>query len=125
MRGWDEQTQDQPRRRPIRVYGLLSLVCLTLVADLSVAAVHPGDSAGSFEITRFVADVPYGAPGSVRSPPSQVLRDHLLTSQCVDFSPLATRVGVTLCDDAVEALVAAQCIEDPIGIEQPRIGSPT
>ena len=57
MSGWDDQTPGQPRRSPRTwVYSLLSLMCLTLVADLGVAAMRPGDSVGSFEITRFVVE---------------------------------------------------------------------
>jgi hemolysin activation/secretion protein len=57
MRGWDDQTPDQPRRNPRTwVHSLLALICFTLVADLGVAAMRPGDSVGSFEITRFVVE---------------------------------------------------------------------
>jgi hypothetical protein len=55
MSGWDEHTADQPHRTPRRwMYSLLSLLCFNLVADLSVAAMRPGDLVGSFQITRFV-----------------------------------------------------------------------
>ncbi len=57
MSGWDEQTPGRPRRSPRRwVYGFLSLLCLTVVTDLGVAAARPGDPVGSFEITRFVVE---------------------------------------------------------------------
>jgi hemolysin activation/secretion protein len=52
-----EQTLSRPQRNPRRwVYSLLSLLCFTLITDLGVAAVRPGDPVGSFEITRFVVE---------------------------------------------------------------------
>jgi hemolysin activation/secretion protein len=57
MSGWDQQTPGRPRRNPRRwVYGLLSLLCFNLVADLGVAATRPGDPVGSFDNTRFVVE---------------------------------------------------------------------
>ena len=57
MSGWDEETPGQPLRSPrMWVYSLLSLFCLTLLANLGVAATRPGDPVGYFQITRFVVE---------------------------------------------------------------------
>jgi hemolysin activation/secretion protein len=57
MSGWYQQAPGQPQRSPRTwVYGLLSLLCLPLLASFGIAAPRPGDPVGSFAITRFVVE---------------------------------------------------------------------